>query len=88
LKTLIREELAADLDKGHLWQPWVRLERKIDELGLLSLDLFVKRREKIYELRVNEVKNRVGRLLERANLICGTPGHEGDPEVCRTDNLT
>ena len=48
----------------------------------------MKCREKIYELRVNEVKNRVGRLLERANMICGVPRKEGDAEVGSMDNLT
>ncbi len=88
LKTLIREELADHMEEGHLRQPLGRLERTIEELGLLSLDLYVKCREKIYELRVNEVKNRVGRLLERANMICGVPQKEGDAEVGSTDNLT
>jgi hypothetical protein len=86
LKTLVREELAAfdrdDLSSDDL----KKLERRIDELGLMSLDLYMKCREKLYELRVNEVKNRVGRLIERANMICGIPEKEGDPEVCSTDN--
>jgi hypothetical protein len=45
-------------------------------------------REKLYQMRVKEVKNRVGRLIERANMMCGIPEKEGDPEVCNTDNLT
>jgi hypothetical protein len=67
-----------------LWE----LERKIDAMGLMSLDIYTKCREKLYELRVKEVKNRVGRLIERANMMGGIPEKEGDPEVCNTDNLT
>ncbi|UCG14604.1 MAG: RsbRD N-terminal domain-containing protein [Deltaproteobacteria bacterium] len=88
LKSLVRAALAANLKEPQIHEDLLSLERKIDELGLLSLDLYMKCREKIYELRVNEVKNRVGRLLERANMICGIPEREGDPEVCTTDNLT
>ncbi len=88
LKTLIREELVDHMEEGHLRRPLERLERTIEELGLLSLDIYVKCRDKIYELRVNEVKNRVGRLLERANMICGVPQKEGDAEVGSMDNLT
>jgi hypothetical protein len=88
LKKLVREELAENMGEssisGELWE----LERKIDGLGLMSLDIYTTCREKLYELRVKEVKNRVGRLIERANMMCGIPEKEGDPEVCDTDNLT
>jgi hypothetical protein len=57
-------------------------------MSLLALDIYMKCREELYELRVNEVKRSVGRLIERANMICGVPEKEGDPEVCSTDNLT
>ncbi len=86
LKKLVREELADIIDERHFSEDLSKFERKVDELGLLSLDLYMKCREKLYELRVNEVKNRVGRLIERANMICGIPEKEGDPEVCSTDN--
>jgi hypothetical protein len=88
LKTLIKEELSDHPGQTQISEDLSRIERKIDEFGLFSLDLYMKCREKIYELRVNEVKNRVGRLLERANRICGIPDKEGDPEVGTTENLT
>ena len=88
LKKLIREELAENMGESHISEELWELERKIDALGLMSLDIYTKCREKLYELRVKEVKNRVGRLIERANMMCGIPEREGDPEVCDTDNLT
>ena len=88
LKRDIREELGEDIREGPLSVELWRLEQKIDEMGLLALDIYMKCREEIYELRVNEVKRSVSRLIERANKICGIPGKEGDPEVCSTDNLT
>jgi hypothetical protein len=86
LKRLVREEVSGDTRKGQLSEELLRLEQKIDEMGLLALDIYMKCREEIYELRVNEVKRSVGRLIERANKICGIPEKEGDPEVCSTDN--
>ncbi len=88
LKTLVREEVAADTREGQLSEELRRLEQKIDKMGLLAMDIYMKCREEIYELRVNEVKRSVSRLIERANKICGIPGKEGDPEVCSTENLT
>ena len=88
LKKLIREELAENMGESDISKDVWELERTIDALGLMSLDIYTTCREKLYELRVKEVKNRVGRLIERANMMCGIPEKEGDPEVCDTDNLT
>lgn len=46
-----------------------RLDSKIDELALVSFDIYMKCREKIYELKANELKNMTYRLLQRANLV-------------------
>ena len=88
LKRLVREELTENMGESPVAEGLWELERSIDNMGLLALDIYMKCREKLYELRVNEVKNRVGRLIERANMICGLPEKEGDPEVCGTENLT
>jgi len=47
----------------------IDLESRIDGLALLSLDIYMKHREKLYEIRVNEVKNRVSGLMRSAGLI-------------------
>lgn len=88
LKRLVREELAENMGESSISESLWELERKIDALGLMSLDIYMKCREKLYELRVKEVKNRVGRLIERANMMGGIPEKEGDPEVCSTENPT
>ena len=88
LKRLVREVVAEDSREGQLSEELWRFEHEIDKIGLLALDIYMKCREELYELRVNEVKRSVSRLIERANMICGVPEREGDPEVCSTDNLT
>jgi hypothetical protein len=87
LKRIVREELGEAIREGQLSQELWSLDGEIDKLGLLALDIYMKCREEIYEVRVKEVKRSVSRLIERANKICGIPGKEGDPEVCDTDNL-
>lgn len=57
-------------------QDVLAFESKIDELALMAFNAYVSCREKLYELRVNEVKNRTFRLLQRANLIAEIPDHE------------
>jgi hypothetical protein len=44
---------------------------RIDRLALLSFDIYMGCREKLYEAKSNEVRNRTFRLLQRANLISG-----------------
>jgi hypothetical protein len=84
LKRIVREELEEAIREGQLSQELWRLDGEIDKVGLLALDIYMKCREEIYEVRMKEVKRSVSRLIERANKICGIPGKEGDPEVCDT----
>jgi len=68
LKQIIREEL------GNGYSPdMLALDRKVDEVLLLAFDVYSQCRQKIYEIRVREAKNQVGKLLERANLIVEIP---------------
>jgi hypothetical protein len=45
------------------------LESRIDGLALLCFDVYMKRREKLYEIRANEAKTRVSGLLRKAGLL-------------------
>lgn len=76
LKKAIREELASEIREKQLFEELLRFESRIDELALLAFDIYMKCREKVYEIRVNEVKaerERVFKLLERTNLMYGKP---------------
>lgn len=68
LKQIIKKELGNDhSDEMRI------LDNRIDEIALLAFDIYSACRQKISEIRVNEVKSQVGKLLERANLISETP---------------
>jgi len=68
LKNVIREELAKELRAEDLSGELLELESRIDGLALLGFDVYTKRREKLCEVRVNEIKNRVSGLLRRTGL--------------------
>ena len=68
LKQIIKEELGS----GHSDEMRV-LDSRIDEIALLAFDIYSACRQKLSEIRVNEVKSQVGKLLERANLISEIP---------------
>lgn len=70
LKDILRKELSEEIEDS-LSQEYMDLEKRIDKLALLSFDLFMQCREKLYELKAKEVKDMTFRLLERAKIICG-----------------
>ncbi len=68
LKHIVREELAQELGDLSLSLEMTELEARIDGLALLGFDGYMQRREKLCELKVNEVKSRVSGLLRRAGI--------------------
>lgn len=74
LKDVIRDELLDEIHKNGLTRELYDLEARIDQLVLLGFDVFMKCRERIYELKANELKARAYTLLKRANMLCEIPG--------------
>ncbi|MFZ2090067.1 MAG: RsbRD N-terminal domain-containing protein [Desulfobaccales bacterium] len=73
LKQVVREELAEALKDPTLAPEMMELESRIDGLALLGFDGYTQRREKLCELKVNEVKARVSGLLRRAGIDIDNP---------------
>ena len=65
LKKVVRDELPSDAGKDHLFEEVLEFERRVDQLTLLAFDIYMACREKLYEIRVNEIKNRSARMLDR-----------------------
>lgn len=76
LKKVIREELASEIRERRFYEDLLKFDSRIDELALIAFDTYMQCREKIYEIRVDEARNRVFSLLKRANLIMETQGEE------------
>jgi hypothetical protein len=73
LKVAVREALGKEIKEKQVGEELLAFESRIDRLALLSFDIFMKCREKIYELKSSEVQNRTFRLLQRAKLVVETP---------------
>jgi len=78
LKNVIREELGEALADPDLAAACLELESRIDGVALLGFEVYVQRREKLHEVRLNEVKNRVSGLLRRSGLTMASL--EPEPE--------
>ena len=73
LKNIVREELAEDLEEENLARELADLDSRIDGLSLLGFDVYTRRREKICEIKINEVKKRVSGLMRKSGLSMDDP---------------
>ena len=73
LKNVIREKLGTDIREHELFEELLAVESRIDDLIGMSFDIFMKCREKLYDLKANEVRNWTCRLLKRAEMVKEIP---------------
>ena len=57
LKKVIRENFHKEIFEEELLDELLAFESKIDELGLIAFNVYMKCKEKIYEIKANEMKN-------------------------------
>lgn len=87
LKKVMREELKKEIHENGIAEELLIIESRIDDLALLSFDIFMKCREKIYELKAMELNNQTYTLLKKAKLIVDLDEQEIDPLKGSLDNL-
>lgn len=66
LKSILRQVVPA---KEQSMAEWLDIEQRIDQMALLAFDVYMQCREKIYELKANEMKDRTYRAFARAGLV-------------------
>jgi hypothetical protein len=88
LKDVVREEIEGEKNLTVSCDELHRLDSRIDKLALASFDIFMKCREKLYEIRANELKRMTFRLVQRANELGGESDSEPAslPEKSNNDN--
>jgi len=79
LKKAVRETLWPKVIEHNLFVELLALESAIDVLALLAFDIYCQCREKISELRINQIKKQYDRLLKRANLVCDFSAEGEEP---------
>ena len=57
LKKVVREQLATEMRENGFLEQLLAFESRIDELALLTFDSYMRCREKIHDIRVNEIRN-------------------------------
>jgi hypothetical protein len=77
LKNVLRQELAKELKDLNLAAELLEMESRIDGLALLGFDVYTQRRERLNEVRVKEIKNRVSGLMRKSGLSMEDLEQEG-----------
>ncbi len=83
LKKAVRDELSVELLDGGMAAQLAAFESSIDALMLRAVDAYMQCREKIFQIRMDEMRRMTHRHMRLANLTCGVP--DGDLENDNSD---
>jgi hypothetical protein len=76
LKKSIRDALGEEIRKHDLYDELLSLESRIDDLCALSFDIFMQCREKLYEIKANELHRWTYKIIENANVLKDGPDED------------
>ena len=76
----MREETLKEVREYGLAEQLLALESRLDEMALLAFDVYMRCREKMYEIRANEAKNQVSALLRKKGLLSEAPAWNPEPD--------
>ncbi len=82
LKGAVRKELDSDLRASGVADGLARFDARVDQLLLVGFDLYSSYRERMYEVRVNDIKRRVSGLMRRLGM--NLDDFEPGPDVPET----
>ncbi len=90
LKRVVRAVLKKEIKDDQVLRELYEFDFKIDVLGLIGFDAYMNCREKIYDLKANEMRNRTLSAFERAKLVEDTSifnihAHEGETVTNREE---
>jgi len=78
LKAAIREAMDSQIRDPRKWDDLRELESRIDRVALLAFEKYTECREKLHEIRNNEIKSRALQLLERVRVKSAISQDEGE----------
>jgi hypothetical protein len=78
LKKTLRDMFDTDLRDIGISRQFREIEARIDRLSLAAFDIYMACREKIYELKANEARDRTFKAFARAGLVAKDPGQGSD----------
>jgi hypothetical protein len=68
-KKVVRKLFEAEIKKSALYEDLEKFDERVDEMALLAFDIYVSCREKLSDIRVNEVRRQVAQILKRTGFV-------------------
>ena len=78
LKKVIRKNTKKEVPREQLFNELLLFESKIDQLVMIAFNLYMQCKEKIYDLKANEMRNSTYKAFKRAGLVREMPVDEPD----------
>ncbi|MCJ2166176.1 MULTISPECIES: RsbRD N-terminal domain-containing protein [unclassified Pseudodesulfovibrio] len=69
LKKLLRDEFFKSMKADGTLEDLLRFEARVDNLAMMSFDIYTKSREQVFRFRVDEVKRAQSSLLRKAGMV-------------------
>jgi hypothetical protein len=76
LKRIVREEFQEELKQQISAADLMSFDNRVDQLAMIAFNLYSECRERLSETRINELKGRTFRLLQKAGLLAEVPEWE------------
>jgi RsbT co-antagonist protein rsbRD N-terminal domain len=77
LKKAVRQEIErSGIGNQQVMEEWLEFDTRIDQLSLMAFDLYTKYRERIYDIRISEMKKERDRALKLLGLTGSTERHQ------------
>lgn len=64
LKEVIYKELELEVKSSNYFNEFILIDAGIDNIALMSFDLFMEAREKIFQLRTSEIRSRSMKIID------------------------
>jgi hypothetical protein len=79
LKGVLRDVMNGQIREPQAWRDLAELESRIDQVALLAFHKYTECREKLHEIRNNELRSSMRMLLGRENVKSATPRRKREP---------
>jgi len=79
-KKILRQDLGDTLQSPGFQDAFVKLEERIDAFGLIAFNNYMQCREKIYQLKTDDIRERTFRAFQRAGLVHEITQDKTEPE--------